>query len=265
MNPTLLLLFSGSLLGTFYLYFLAAKRLRSGHLGAGVGIGMASVVTSAICLYGGVLTIQTYRVPGVLSEEVARSVFHIEVWPWLVPISSLCIFFLWLMGHALRAFGDHATKRALGLSAAAMVCLVPLGYSMFVLSFFAIFTGPPKSESELIAEFEHSTGLDYPDSAIIKELRTYRSDRFGDWQGSLIFEIPSLTLDTYRQLPETNWQNARQWQVWHQTICCDWDPSEFPDFLPPDGAAFVVDDEGHYKFLAIDRPSGTVYFLRSSW
>ena len=45
----------------------------------------------------------------------------------------------------------------------------------------------------------------------------------------------------------------------------DWIDDDFPDFRPPDGAVFVVDDEGHYKFLATDRGSRTVYFLRSSW
>ena len=114
-------------------------------------------------------------------------------------------------------------------------------------------------------EFERSTGFSYPVTAQIKALRSHRSDAYGDWQGSLIFEIPVAVLDTYRQLPPDHWSGELRWRRWEQTLCCDWVDDDFPDFRPPDGAAFVVDDEGHYKFLAIDRGSGTVYFLRSSW
>lgn len=265
MNPTLLVVFSAGVLGTFYLYFLSARDFRRAHYGRGLTLALASTATSAICLYLGVLTIQPGHDQGFISSLVARSVFHIEVWPWLVPISFLCVAILWLMALALKAFGDHETKRGFGLSAATLVCLVPLGYAMFVLSFFAIYTGPPKSEAELVEVFELSTGFKYPDTAIVKQRISHRSDRFGDWQGSLVFEAPLLTLDTYRELAPANWSDNHQWNVWERSSCCDWQATDFPEFLPPDGAKFVVNDEDYYKFLAIDRHSKTVYFLRSSW
>ena len=265
MNFTSLLSFSAGLLGTFYLYFLSAKRLRLGRLVGGIGLGLLSVVTGALCLYSGVLTIRPVSTGSFFSIEIARSVFHIEVWPWLVPISAMCISILWLIGHALHAFTEHATKRGLGLSVAAVACLVPLGYSMFILSFFAIFTGAPKSETELIAAFELSTGFDYPSTATIKQLRTFRSDSFGDWEGAIVFQAPALTLDTYHQLSPTHWEAGSQWQMWRQEYCCDWESGKFPEFSPHNGATFVVGDEVYYKFLAIDHRSGTVYFLRSNW
>ena len=265
MNLTLLVVFSVFVLGTFYLYFLSARNFRHRYVGRGLTLALGGIATSAMCLYLGVLTIQPGHDHGFVSTLVARSVFHIEVWPWLVPIGFLCISILWLIAHALKAFGDHENKRGFGLSVAALGYLVPLGYAMFVLSFFAIYTGPPKSEAELIESFELSTGFKFPETAVIKQRISHRSDRFGDWKGSLIFEVPRLTLDTYRQLAPANWPSSGEWMVWERAACCDWLATEFPDFPPPDGAKFVVDDKGYYKFLAIDRDSGTVYFLRSSW
>ena len=129
---------------------------------AGLVLALGAIATSAICLYLGVLTIQPGHDHGFVSSLVARSVFHIEVWPWLVPIGFLCISVLCLIAHALKAFGDHETKKGFGLTVAALACLIPLGYAMFVLSFFAIYTGPPKSEAELIDSFELSTGFKFP-------------------------------------------------------------------------------------------------------
>ena len=265
MNLTLLFSFSSGLLGTFYLYFLSSKRLRYGGIVPGIALGLLSVVTGAFCLYTGALSIRPVGSQGFLSVEISRSVFHIEVWPWLVPISALCIFILWLIGHALDAFTEHAMKRGLVFSAAAVVCLAPLGYAMFILCFLAIFTGPSKSETELSTEFELRTGFEYPQTAIIKKTISYRSDSFGDWEGALIFQVPHWDQDIYRQLPVSQWEGTTYWQHWHQSICCDWNPSKFPQFSPPDGSMFVTEDEDYYKFLAIDHRSGTFYFLRSSW
>ena len=265
MNPTWLFSFTAGLLGTFYLYVLSAKCLLSSRIVPAIRFGLLSVVTGAFCLYSGVLIVHPVGSDSFFSRAIARSVFHIEVWPWLVPISALCILILWLIGHAWHALTEHALKRGLALSTAAVVCLVPLGYAMFVLCFLAIFTGPPKSNSELTAEFEQSTGFEFPHSATIKDMTTYRSDRFGDWEGAIIFEVPRLEADTYRRLPITHWQESTHWQRWRQSICCDWDPSKFPEFAPPDGSMFVVEDEDYYKFFAVDPDSGTLYFLRSSW
>ena len=265
MSPTLLVVFSVFVLGTAYLYYLSAKSFRHRLVGPGLVLALGGIATSAICLYLGVLTIQPGHDHGFVSTLVARSVFHIEVWPWLVPIGFLCISILWLIAHTLKAFGAQEHKKGFGLSVVTLACLIPLGYAMFVLSFFAIYTGPPKSEAELIDSFELSTGFKFPESAIIKQRISHRSDRFGDWKGSLVFEVPRLTLDTYRQLAPANWPGGGEWKVWARASCCDWPVSEFPDFVPPDGATFVVDDEDYYKFLAIDRDSAMVYFLRSSW
>ena len=265
MNLAALVIFSVCVLATFYLYFLSARQLGKGRIGATAVFAVVSVISAAASLYSGVLTIQPAETQGFLSPALARSLFHIAVWPWLVPISLLGIFMLWLAAKALRAFAEHALKRALGLSVGVLACLLPLAYCGFVLSFFVLFTGAPKTEAELIAEFERSTGLAYPQEATVRAIRTHRSDSFGDWEGSLVFQVPSMGLDVYRQVPRNHWQSDTRWKIWNQSDCCDWEISKFPHFLPPDGAMFVVDDEGHYKFLALDHRSGTVYFLRSSW
>ena len=265
MSPTLLLLFSTILLGTFYLYYLSAKWLRHSRVIGGITLALISTLTCAGSLYLGVLAIQPVAIQGLFSARVARSMFHIEVWPWLVPISALCIFVLWLLGHALKAFSNQNTRRALGLCVAAVACLPFLGYAMFILAYFSILTGPPKTELELIAAFEESTGLSYPSSARVRDVSSHRSDSYGDWKGALIFEAPPLALDTFIQLPSGRWKGAPQWQVWCQELCCDWDANDFPNFTPPDGVSYVASDEEHYKFLALDHDKGTVYFLHSSW
>ena len=259
------LLFFVFLALSIYLFFRAARLLLARRYRVGLFHGCLSIAPAGFSVYFGVVLMNAPDAESLMVDEIIRSVFHIEIWPWLVPIAALAILFFWLAGLSFRAYRAQALGRVLALSVVSILTLIPLGYVTFVLCFFVLFSGPPKTEAEMIKDFEVNTGLTYPESAKVLRHHSDRSDAFGDWQGALAFEVPLAVLDQYRALPEPRWGDQPQWQVWYQANCCDGILRNFPAYQPPDGALFVLDDSEVYRFVALSHDTGAVYYVRASW
>ena len=260
-----LLAFCGFFTLTLYLFYRSARLLLNRRYRAALLNILASVASASLILYFGALFWYPMEDKSVITDSVVHSVFHIEIWPWVIPIVALAVGFFWLAGLSLRAFKAQSYWWGLVFSAAGMLSLVPLTYMLFIVWVFVLFSGPPKTESELIADFEINTGLTYPASATLKRYRSGRSDAFGDWHGGLVFEVPMDLIAQYHTLPPERWGDGTRWEVWDETICCDPVLERHPRFHPPAGARFMSHEDGLYMFVAVMHETATIYYVRASW
>ncbi|NEQ42939.1 MAG: hypothetical protein F6K00_04995 [Leptolyngbya sp. SIOISBB] len=115
----------------------------------------------------------------------------------LIALLVLCIP-LGLAISAIRFELRGNRNLAIAFGVVTGVLSIPIGRFAISTILMLLFIGPPPSAAQLIADFEHQTGVSLPASARVTSYRT-AYDFFGDWGGLLKAQIPCQEMQRLKQ------------------------------------------------------------------